>query len=106
LGKYPGQRWPTKNRSLFNSPPRDRSLAQKISIENGSQARQSTEYLTGRYEKGGHAEKVKLVRAANQAANRAKVISQNPRVSGEQQRQAADASQVYRGWVDARKGKE
>jgi hypothetical protein len=98
-----GRRRPI-TQSLFR-PPRDRVLARRISIAKPSEAHDSVSYLESRYRSADtRAERVKLVRAANSAANRAKVMSKSSRISPAEREEMARVSQIYRAFVEKHKG--
>ena len=93
-------------RSLFRGPPKDPVLASHIKIRNESEARDSVTYLNERWNNSSRQTRVRLVKAANQAANRAGVVSRNERVSPKERAEAREASKVFRAFVNAHKGKE
>jgi hypothetical protein len=97
-----GRRRPI-TRSLFH-PPKNKIVAKNIMIDTPSSARESISYLNKRWENARtREEKVKLIRYANSAANRAKVISENERISSSQRAEAREVHHIYRSWVERHK---
>ena len=94
------------NRGSLYGPARHPALAKEIQGTSPSAARESTSRLDESWRKGSRKQRVLLVQAANQEANRAKVESTNPRVSTQKQTEAREISMIYRRWVDEHKGRE
>lgn len=94
------------NRTLYGRP-HSPQLAKEISIVDVAQAMGSVSELRRQYEGAGSRERrVQLVRAANEAANRARVDARNPRLHESVRREKARVAEVYRRFVDERKGRE
>jgi len=98
--------YPPKKRSLFG-PAKNQEAAKHIMIATPTQARDSIQWLNKEWEDSKTREhRVRLVKYANQAANRAEVTSNNPRVSYSQRAEAREVARIYRNWVQEHEGKE
>jgi len=83
-------------------PARDPEMSRNIHLDTPANARKSTRWLSKEWNK---AKKKKdrdrmkhLKSAAVLAANRASVMSQNPRISSKEQKEAKQIEKIYRDW--------
>lgn len=105
-GKGSGRKvYPVRGRSLYNQPPKHPGLAEQIHLDNPTNAKKSIAYLNERWDKAdSRSDRVLLVRAANQAANRAEAASHNDNLSFTERDEAKEIGEYYRDFVDKHKG--
>lgn len=105
--KKDGTHYMKRTRTLYNSPPKHPELAKHISQKNPTAAKESVSYLDMKWRdaKTRH-EKVLLVQAANQEANRAKADLNRKDLPGHERHNLEEIHGIYRGFVNEHKGKE
>jgi hypothetical protein len=106
FGRRKDGRFYRKHRSLYGSP-KHKELAAHISQKNPTEARESVHYLDRKWEmSGSRKERVLLVQAANQEANRAKADLNRRDLSEHERHNLTEIQGIYRGFVNEHKGKE
>ena len=102
-----GSHYPVQGGGLWSHPSRSRVYSKNIHYGNANEARESVAFANEKWKSyTKREERVHLVQAMNEASNRAKAMSENRRLSGSEQRKAAEAHTILRGWVESHKGKE
>lgn len=103
-----GTHYPIRGRSLYGHAPKNQSYSRNIHFANPTEAKSSVIFANERWRalEGRRTDRVKLLQAMNEAANRAKAETENKRVGSEDHRKASEAYTVLRAWVDGHKGRE
>lgn len=97
----------TPKRSLFAHDAKNEEASRMVKMDTPTHAEGSISWLNKEWEDATtHDRQVKLVEYANEASGRARVISENERVSPGQRDQARKVHRIYRRWVERREGKE
>lgn len=100
-----GKHYPIQGRSLFHNKTREKLYQKNIHYGNEYQAESSVRFATEKWESyESRDQKVHLLRAVNEASNKALVASRNKRLSESEREQAKQAHVVLKRWVDAHKG--
>lgn len=86
--------------SLFE-PPKSKKWAKIIRIDSPAGARYSVRMLSKGWNKLTRAQKVKRIKYAVLAMNRAKVLLRKKNLSQKERRELKQVVEIYRKWIDA-----
>ena len=88
-------------------PAKHKEAAEHIMIDTPDNARKSIRWLNKEWKEAKtRAKKRKLIQFANLARNRAKVMSENERISEKERREAAKVAKIYDEWLKKHKLEE
>lgn len=101
-----GSHYPVRG-SLYGRKPKSQLYHRQIHFGDETEARASVRFADEKWSSyHTRQERVHLLKAVNEAANRAKAESENPRLSESEKRKASSSHVILRRWVEEHKGKE